>query len=201
MKLTTNPHNIPVNYPYATWANAFSSEEVDRIVKECDAQGVVEGVVGSDQGVDYSYRKSQIRMQYVNSNNDWIFKRLCSLIEQTNDQFFQYDLTGFEFFQYTTYGPGEYYHYHVDTQYQETNISKDNHLTRKLSISILLNDPNEFEGGNFDICVGSPDVPLSNKLEKGTAIFFPSHMLHRVSSITRGVRKSLVVWVLGPKFK
>ena len=120
---------------------------------------------------------------------------------ETNEKFFQYDLLGFEFFQYTVYNNTEYYNYHIDTIFNGFEISKDTTLCRKLSVSILLNEPNDFEGGEFDICVGDPNSPVSNKLGKGDAIFFPSYLLHRVRPITQGVRKSLVAWVLGPKWK
>jgi PKHD-type hydroxylase len=37
--------------------------------------------------------------------------------------------------------------------------------------------------------------------ERGAVIIFPSYVLHRVTRVTRGVRKSLVVWVTGPNFR
>jgi PKHD-type hydroxylase len=37
--------------------------------------------------------------------------------------------------------------------------------------------------------------------ERGTVIAFPSYVLHRVTPITSGVRKALVVWAMGPKFR
>ena len=41
----------------------------------------------------------------------------------------------------------------------------------------------------------------SVEMRKGTLILFPSFQLHRIAPVTKGVRKSLVVWVLGPKFR
>ena len=35
----------------------------------------------------------------------------------------------------------------------------------------------------------------------GRAVLFPSFLCHRVKPVTKGIRKSLVVWVVGPKFK
>jgi PKHD-type hydroxylase len=42
-------------------------------------------------------------------------------------------------------------------------------------------------------------VPAEKK--KGSVLLFPSWILHRVTPVTKGVRKSIVVWVTGPKFR
>jgi PKHD-type hydroxylase len=69
---------------------------------------------------------------------------------------------------------------------------------RKLSLTLLLNDT--FKGGEFCINAGveeNPDIPQMKKVK---IILFPSFMIHRVAPVTMGTRRSLVVWVLGPKF-
>jgi len=73
--------------------------------------------------------------------------------------------------------------------------------SRQLSKTMPLNDPLEYEGGEFQIQTGLPEQPLIVEQKRGTAIIFPSFMLHRVTPITLGVRKSIVVWAVGPKFK
>ena len=35
----------------------------------------------------------------------------------------------------------------------------------------------------------------------GTLCFFPSFLLHRVTPLTSGVRKSLVTWISGANFR
>jgi PKHD-type hydroxylase len=79
------------------------------------------------------------------------------------------------------------------------NVPIEMVIPRKLSISLMLSDPSEYTGGDFEIMTGkSPTQVLQ---PKGRAIAFPSYMMHRVTPIITGVRRSLVVWVLGPKFK
>ena len=39
------------------------------------------------------------------------------------------------------------------------------------------------------------------KLKQGQAIFFARWLQHRVKPVTRGERKSLVMWFGGPPFK
>ena len=37
--------------------------------------------------------------------------------------------------------------------------------------------------------------------KQGTAIAFPSYVLHGVKPVTTGTRYSLVAWITGPEFK
>jgi PKHD-type hydroxylase len=70
---------------------------------------------------------------------------------------------------------------------------------RKLSFSVMLTDPEEYEGGELLLKIDSFPITPPNK--KGTVIFFPSYVLHEVTPVTKGTRKTLVGWVLGPKFR
>ena len=104
------------------------------------------------------------------------------------------DLRGFsEDFQYTVYhgSDGGHYDWHVDLG--------DLARLRKLSLSLQLTDPSEYEGCELQIHDGRR-VETAPR-ERGTVIVFPSYVLHRVTPITRGVRKAVVVWTTGPKFR
>lgn len=115
-------------------------------------------------------------------------------------------------FQYTKYGPGGHYHWHPDTHadpYDQPG-TPDHGLIRKLSMTLLLNDPSEYTGGDFVIegwWDGSPAemwhrINHTNRwpenTAKGTMIVFPSYCWHMVKPVQSGVRKSLVAWFLGP---
>ena len=54
-----------------------------------------------------------------------------------------------------------------------------------------------FEGGELEFM---SDGKIA-KLKQGQAIFFASWLQHRVKPVTRGERKSLVMWFGGPSFK
>ena len=98
--------------------------------------------------------------------------------------------------QYGIYSEGDYFNWHVD-QYPKRGI------TRKISASIFLNDPDEYEGGELDLeMLGPTDSPRyhSFKLPKRSIILFQSDLWHRVRPITSGVRKTLVVWFIGPPY-
>jgi PKHD-type hydroxylase len=89
--------------------------------------------------------------------------------------------------QYARYEVGGHFGWHMD-------LGKEGMSVRKLSAVIMLSDPSEYDGGMLQM-FNQIDVPLG----KGDAIFFPSFMLHRVTPVTRGVRRSTVLWA-GGKF-
>jgi PKHD-type hydroxylase len=78
------------------------------------------------------------------------------------------------------------------------NVPNDN-VPRKLSMVLQLSHPSEYEGGDLELMTGN--VPHICKKEKGLLYAFPSYILHRVTPITNGTRRTLVVWTSGPRFK
>ncbi len=120
-----------------------------------------------------------------------------------------FELKALEAIQYTIYNIGGEYNWHIDSfpKYKQMIDQKTGlpiYIDRKVSITIFLNDPNEYEGGEFDIELYSPlhDVRYETfKLSKGSLVFFPSSFWHRVRPVTSGVRKSLVIWFLGDPFR
>ena len=74
-------------------------------------------------------------------------------------------------------------------------ITVNNEKTRKLSMSIILND--DYEGGEFEFYGHKKSI----KPTKGTVIVFPSYMVHRVKPVTKGIRYSVVAWFCGEPFR
>ena len=94
--------------------------------------------------------------------------------------------------QVSEYSKGQFYDWHTDSF-----IDMDTEPpVRKLSMTLLLNDPSEFEGGNLEIA-GKKMSPM----KQGYAAIFASFLQHRVTPVTKGVRKALVVWFSGEPFK
>jgi predicted 2-oxoglutarate/Fe(II)-dependent dioxygenase YbiX len=69
---------------------------------------------------------------------------------------------------------------------------------RKLSFSVLLSDPSEYDGGDLLIYEGKGPIVVPKR--QGMITFFPSSVLHEVTPVTRGVRRSIVSWIHGPVF-
>ena len=136
-------------------------------------------------------------------SDQYLTEQLFYSIDLCNKQNWNYDLDGCGAIQYGIYSDGGYYDWHIDVEAEIPNIN-GKYLTRKLSTTIWLNDPDEYEGGEFDIEFEGPYADLrydTLKLPKGAIIIFPSHIWHRVRPVTSGVRKSLVTWFRGPPFR
>ena len=95
--------------------------------------------------------------------------------------------------QFTHYQKGSFYEWHMDNDV----MGKHQPPVRKISMTLLLSDPNTFEGGELEFMHKGKIA----KLKQGQAIFFASWLQHRVKPVTKGERKSLVMWFGGPSFK
>ena len=95
--------------------------------------------------------------------------------------------------QFTHYPKGGFYQWHMDNDV----LGKHQPPVRKISMTLLLSPEHEFEGGELEFMHKGKTA----KLKQGQAIFFASWLQHRVKPVTRGERKSLVMWFGGPSFK
>lgn len=62
-----------------------------------------------------------------------------------------------------------------------------------ISISIFLNDPDEYAGG--ELCIETTGGKQSYKLAAGSALLYPSTCYHAVKPVTAGERLVAVTWV------
>jgi len=179
-----------VNF-YAFWNNAFSKEECQTIINIAKDKGLIKGITKGESDV----RDSKISWLYTSDNIDWVFRRVTDITLNLNKQFFKFDLFGInEGFQFTNYeAPSGKYGKHVD---RGINMG-----VRKLSISIQLTNPEEYEGGELKLYDGNDDEANIMEKAQGTLIIFPSYVLHEVMPVSKGERNSLVTWVTGKQFK
>lgn len=182
-------------HPYVYWEDYFSNEELTAIIKYCENKKLEKGKIQSDK--ENNIRVSKINMSEPDEENRWIFNKLNKFVQFINNKFYGFELIGYNMLQFSTYNSKENGHYdwHTDSYFVNPNPHGTG-LHRKLSMTLLLND--DFEGGDFEINLSSP---TKINIKKGTAIFFPSFVLHRVTPVTQGIRKSLVIWVEGPRWK
>lgn len=89
---------------------------------------------------------------------------------------------------YARYTPGKQYGSHVDDPIMGTG---DTYRT-DVSITVFLNEPDEYEGGDLTITTQYGEV--KNKLPAGDAILYPSGSLHHIQPVTKGTRLVAVTW-------
>jgi PKHD-type hydroxylase len=176
---------------YALMKNAFSKEECQKIINIAKDKGLVKGTTIGESDV----RDSKISWLYPVDKMDWVFRRVTDITLNLNERFFKFDLFGLnEGFQFTNYqAPSGKYGKHVDRAINST--------VRKLSISIQLTNPEDYEGGELKLYDGDDDTANVMDKAQGTLILFPSYVLHEVMPVTKGERNSLVTWVTGKQFK
>jgi len=96
--------------------------------------------------------------------------------------------------QFTEYPKGGFYDWHIDA---DINCQFEPPV-RKISMTILLSNQSEFEGGNLEFMAEGNQPP---QLIQGQAIYFCSLIRHRVAKVKKGIRRSLVMWFGGYPFK
>lgn len=185
-------------HPFVTWNDGFSEEELSKIIEICDKLEFSNGTIGgAKDGQDITaIRQSQVGWLSLNSETQWIYDRLAFIARNLNGQFYKFDLYGFsEDIQYTIYQGDETGHY---TWHLDSGLSNGS-PPRKLSMVVQLSNPNNYEGGDLELFSSANPTKVDKK--QGLITAFPSYMLHRVSPVTNGIRKTLVVWICGPAFK
>jgi len=203
--------NDQILHPHILVSSVFNSEEIEKINSLVGKYDLHYGRTGARSNKSKPTRESieKVRVSDVrffsrtdeaNFETGWIFARLDDVIHQVNETCFDFQLNRYNSFQYTTYDAEKEgrYNWHMDSFTGRSEHSEKN-FPRKLSMSIFLND--DFEGGDFEICTADQSRPVKFQTIPGDAIVFPSFMIHRVTTVTKGIRKSLVVWVEGPRWK
>ena len=162
----------------------------------------------------------------------WVFDLINPLIDEANKKSsWNFDIDSWEDAQFTVYKDNGFYGWHTDGNgdhiarykpyiqgYTNVDMKKNGKLphgytqspylmgkVRKLSVTINLTNPNEYEGGNLMFDLGPHQQNRFKECvegrPQGSVIVFPSSMYHCVTPVTSGKRISLVNWRLGGPFK
>lgn len=172
---------------------AIPDKFIDLISEECDllSENLKESSVFGGKQMKYmrSSKNAWIPADY------WISKFCYQYIEEANKGIFQYDIYGFEDLQFAVYSEGNYYNWHNDCS---SNIQEK--TERKLSFILQLSNYDDYSGGEVQFLDQDNNLKILPKT-KGSVIIFDSRTRHRVKKIKKGIRKSLVGWVRGPKWR
>jgi len=163
-------------------------------------------------------------------SDQWIYDLIWNCIEKANTRAgWDYEFDYAEPCQFTIYNKDQFYGWHSDGANDVNNAKRrkipgvldenneHKHIftdipeligkVRKLSITLMLSDPKDYEGGNlkFDFGVHSEKQRFEEisggKVNQGSIIIFPSYKYHCVTPVTKGTRYSLVVWLNGRPMK
>ena len=200
--ISNNPEQRSnITYSWAYWDDGFTEDELNKIEEICSSNQTEKAkIIGTQEDNELDkIRKSKVHFYSRNEKTGWIFDKFNSIITIINENYYNYNLNGYSDFQYTEYHASEQgkYDWHMDMLHGQSTPN----TTRKLSVVMCLSDPEkDFEGGDFEINVGSENESEKITMKKGRMIFFPSYIIHRVKPVTLGIRKSIVIWITGPKF-
>jgi PKHD-type hydroxylase len=194
--LTTAP---TLEGTFIVWNAIFSGQELDAIERYGDGLAQQEAsTLAGTYGQDHNSRVTRIAWMLRNPQVEPLYRRLENVVLRINDLYFRYDLTGIMAFQYTRYdqAEGSRFGWHQDYGVDPAGNSTE---PRKLTLSLQLSEAPDYQDCELQTQLG--DLAYSAPKTRGTLVCFPSYVAHRVTPITAGVRKALVMWAIGPEFR
>ena len=183
------------SYIVETTKPIFTPEQCQDIINMGRSMPPQMGQVGGGKGGEVNTKTRTSHISWIPFGKlEPMYRKLEQVMHQTNRNHFGFEgmqLT--EQAQYTEYPEGGYYQWHQDN---DVNCQHEPPV-RKISMTLLLSHESEFDGGELELLAPGKKAPL----KQGHAIFFASFISHSVAPVTRGLRKSLVVWFGGTPFK
>ena len=178
------------------WPSELSDSDCDNLLSMYDPKLSKVAEVGhTNFRQNTELRKSKV--VGINLFND-LHKEIARIIDpyivMANREVFGFDLNGVSEFQIAKYSEGDFFTEHMDM------YLSDNASSRKISITVQLSDPDDYEGGDF---IFGKDLPHIDPIirRRGSIVVFPSFVYHEITPITKGTRYSLVGCYEGAKWK
>lgn len=180
----TRMHTVP---------GILSDSEIDALIGTAREGGLAPGTT-SGGGNDPRIRRSQVLWLRRADGHEWLYKRIWQQVERVNKRVFGFDITGYhsaiQLARYAAEDEG-FYTWHMD--------NGEKNAERKISLSVQLSGPEDYEGGELELWYKMRGIPAPK--ERGAIVTFPSFVMHRVNPVTRGERFSLVAWISGPRWR
>lgn len=180
------------------YKQGFTKEELDKIYNDVAQLPFEKATILGENNTEAikAIRSSSIKWIPKNQNWQWLYDKLMNMALEANNSLWHFDLISVdEKIQYTEYYDTADGHY---TWHQD--IGGGSASKRKISITVQLSDPEEYEGGDLEMWQGGEAVVKSER-GAGVVFIFPSYMMHRVTKVTKGTRRSFVLWVGGQHYR
>lgn len=176
----------------AVFESHLTKSFCQNIITQCSKEehDMIEPIIGEldKRRVDKEIRDVKRLMLPQNQGVGGI---LVATALNANNYWWKYNITHSYQSEFLMYEPGGHYNQHVDTFHMHSDD------TRKLTALAFLND--DFEGGKF--WINPAGMPFYPPQKAGTVLVFPSYFIHGVEPVTKGIRYSVVTWMVGPYFK
>ena len=179
---------------------------IDNLIQDLESLKPDDFLIKSKVVANENEQEGEIKENIRKSNHAWIPSAhwiggfLWHYVDRINQENFLYDISGYDnnSLQYTQYSKDGYYKLHSDQDI--ANIMHPNEIVRKLSFTLQLSSGNDYTGGDiqFNTVDGNSFLAPRNR---GCMIVFDSRTHHQVLPIESGLRKSLVGWIVGPRWR
>jgi len=160
-------------------ATLFTPKECERILKYCKKNTTLtDAKVGHRDGIDRVTKTRSSEVGFLNAEDEkskWFRDKIADAVLAINEQKYKFEISESENIQFTKYGIGGNYGWHVDIGHSYP------YCCRKLSISIQLSD-DCYDGGDLMILLGGKEY-VTMKKKQGQAIIFPSFIPHIVTEV------------------
>jgi PKHD-type hydroxylase len=180
------------------YKQGFTKEELDKIYNNVAQLPFEKATILGEDNTEAikAIRSSSIKWIPKDQNWQWLYDKLMNMALEANNSLWHFDLISVdEKIQYTEYYDNADGHY---TWHQD--IGGGSASRRKVSITVQLSDPEEYQGGDLEMWQGGEAVVKSER-GAGVVFIFPSYMMHRVTKVTKGTRRSFVLWVGGQHYR
>ena len=179
-----------------TWRGLLTPRQLDDLERHCDGLTLEQAqLTGTANGAIRSTRVAWVKR---NAQTEDLYLRMEAVVLRLNADLFHFDLSGLTSMQYAVYRQEEaaYFDWHNDYGRYRGDPGQE---PRKITMSLQLSDGASYEGCDLEVRAAHP-IDVAPR-ERGTLMAFRANALHRVTPITQGVRKSLVIWAAGPEFR
>lgn len=185
--------------------NFLSEEECDYLMSLQDSQAEVKGTVAETEEYSPTTRGVE-NNDYRNVDVTWVnwytdrevYFNVWDRLSAVNDDTFGFQISQMQDIMLCRYAEGQFFTQHYDA-FERAPMRE----FRKLTMTVLLNDPKDFEG-SIDIYDGERPTPVPHD-GRGSAIIFPAWALHAVEPIKPlvpdGARRVMIAWFVGERYR
>jgi|TARA_B100001964_G_scaffold243531_1_gene321783 hypothetical protein len=184
--------------PYWLWKNVLSLKEIKRLNKLIMSNYSHEEEKNQQARHPDGRPKKNVKTYVIP------YRQLKEYISKLVDKAYDANLRAYNF-DLWPYGDEDNCLYNIYSGDEKAgydwHVDMDNnpYVDIKLTLNINLSEK-PFEGGDL-ILQMTNDIKVPEWKERGSMIFFKPHSRHKVTPVTKGERRNLILFIKGPNFK